>query len=56
MSKLYVRCCEDNNDDNIWFDEDTACFRYGGNDEEFVYCPWCGVLLDMNLDMTEGKA
>lgn len=55
MSKLFVRCCGDTTvEDNIWFDEDEPCFRYAGNDEPFIYCPWCGILLDTNLEMSEG--
>ena len=51
--KWFVRCCEETQYDNIYLDEADAVFRYTGNNEQFQYCPWCGVLLDMNLPMTK---
>ena len=63
MSKQFVRCCEDTaNEDNIYFDDDDNDFKMSGiYDAPIYYCPWCGVLLDLNLEMTgetplEGKA
>jgi hypothetical protein len=56
MPRQFVRCCSENQGeegDNIWFDEDNPCFRYAGDDKPFEYCPWCGVLLDWNLPMTD---
>jgi hypothetical protein len=58
MTRQFVRCCDYNKaDDNIYFDEhpDSLCFRDARGDDPFEYCPWCGVLLDWNLPMTEGK-
>lgn len=68
MNKLFVRCCDTNkpnketgdSGDNIYLDWENLpptrgrvpVFRYMGNDEVFEYCPWCGILLDTNLDMT----
>lgn len=58
MAKLFVRCCEENELDNIYLDDANSIlvFRYTGNEEIFQYCPWCGVLLDLNLEMSaEGQ-
>jgi hypothetical protein len=58
MAKLYVRCCEANKGeygDNIYFDNKDCSFRYAVNNDVFTYCPWCGILLDLNLEMTRSE-
>lgn len=58
MPRQYVRCCDYNREyDNIYFDDDpdSPCFREARGDDPFQYCPWCGILLDTNLPMTEGQ-
>jgi hypothetical protein len=58
LKKLFVRCCEETtgeNGDNIWLDEEAYLFRYAGNDKQIYYCPWCGILLDTNLEMSRAR-
>lgn len=52
--RQYVRCCEYTQKVNdIYFDEIDPCFRLQYSDDPVEYCPTCGILLDMNLDMSE---
>ncbi len=54
MATQYVRCCERTREaDYIWLDEECAVFRYIPDTEPFEYCPFCGILLDLNLEMSE---
>lgn len=56
MSKQFVRCCDDTRDGAyIWLDEDIpySCFRYNADGTVIEYCPFCGILLDLNLEMSE---
>ena len=58
MPRQFVRCCDYNTaNDNIYFDDDphSPCFREARGDNPFEYCPWCGILLDTNLPMTDEK-
>jgi hypothetical protein len=57
MPRQFVRCCEETAEGDygnvIYLDEKAGVFRYALDDQPFQYCPFCGVLLDMNLPMTE---
>jgi hypothetical protein len=56
MSKQFVRCCDTTKqNDMIYFfeEKDATGFCYNADDVYIEYCPWCGVLLDWNLPMTD---
>lgn len=56
MARDYVRCCDANkgeDGDNIYLDYDDNAFKQSGiYDAPIYYCPWCGILLDINLEMS----
>lgn len=56
MSKQFVRCCDTTTMTNrIYIKENEVYFRLvdlASYNNIIEYCPWCGVLLDLNLEMT----
>jgi hypothetical protein len=51
-SKEFVRCCDITRaSDLIYIEQASIYFRYAGDGKEIVFCPWCGTLLDLNLEM-----
>ena len=58
MPRQFVRCCGDTEKYDLiyYFDDvDAPGFCYNADDAYIQYCPFCGVMLDTNLPMTDEK-
>lgn len=51
--EYFVRCCSKTKQCNIiYYSEDPHGFYNISDDERWEFCPWCGTLLDTNLDIS----
>lgn len=52
MNKNFVKCCQAACENNIvYIDWQTMEFKLVGLEKPITYCPWCRILLDLNLPM-----